>query len=61
MGQKRKKDGTLKTSGIREGEKRKVYSIFYRYAVVLKLNEFKEEGDKTPTDSTANMFGVHKS
>jgi len=28
---------------------------------VLKLNEFKEKGDKTPTDSTANMFGVHKS
>jgi len=61
VGQKRKKDDTLKTTGIREGEKRKFYSIFYRYAVVLKLNEFKEKGDKTPTDSTANMFGVHKS
>jgi len=61
VGQKRKKDGTLKTSGIREGEKRKVYSIFYRYAVVLKCNKFKEKGDKTPTDSTATIFGVHKS
>ena len=46
---------------LRQGAKRKCFSIFYRYAVVLKLNKFKEKGDKTPTDFTANMFGFHKS
>mmetsp|Transcript_41603 Transcript_41603/g.61182 ORF Transcript_41603/g.61182 Transcript_41603/m.61182 type:complete len:175 (-) Transcript_41603:28-552(-) len=61
VGQKRKKDGGVKTSGLRQGAKHKSFSIFYQYSVVLKFNEFKEKGDKTPTDSTANMFGVHKS
>jgi len=30
---------------LRQGAKRKCFSIFYRYAVVLKLNEFKKKGD----------------
>ena len=45
----------------RAGTKRKCYTIFYRYAVVLKFNKFKEKGDKTPTDSTANALGINKS
>ena len=61
VGQKRKKGGGFKTSGLRQGDKRRSYSIYYRYQVVLKCKELADEGNRFPTDSVAAMYGIHKS
>ena len=59
---KRKRhDGGFKQSGLREGDKRKPRTIYFKYEVVQyyrKMQKFKDQGlCPTPGDSTVERFG----